>query len=462
MPRLTPLAAFAGDWVGGDIAGLQSVAQALGDYVPAVQDLTGALGPAVRDLTGGDLTGGDLTGGARGWQGSAASAFTAAWAKQAATARALEAFVTGIGAVVNGLAVTLSDLENALENEASSAGQHGVTIGAGGNLAGYSGPDGLEWAIAYQQVQQQALSQAQQARETAARELYALYRDVMNANPHPSFGDAITTGGLLADLLAAPTAARREVAAKIKSLTGKDLKVKDEIADGNAAGRGAPQKVKDESFKIDQELEEAQADLRQTGRTEGALSRLLDTRVSDVRGFLQGQAGPGKHVGGNTESDLRAAADNDPGALGKVLDFGGGIPVVDVAAALAGIAVGTYSDVKAGQPLGSALADETISNTAGAVAGNAAAGAVGVEIGSELGAVGGPVGIAVGAVVGYGVGDLTHNLLTEPWGQDEEEHGAVLGTLYGIGHGEAATADDTRELAIGAGHEAEHVWDGVF
>jgi uncharacterized protein YukE len=452
MPPLTPLAAFTDNWVGGDIAGLQSVARALYDYVPDLQDLTGSLGPAARDLTDGPS----------GWQGSAATAFTAAWAKQVATAQALEAFVTGIGAAVNGLAVTLSDLESALENAAASAGQHGVTIGADGNVAGYQGRNGLEGAIAYQQVKQQALSQADLARQTTARELNTLYEQVMNANPHPNVGDAVTMVGLLADLLAAPTAARREVAAKIKSLTGKDLKIKDEIAGSRAAGRESPQKVKDELFKVDKELEEAQTELKGTGKTENAVSRLLDTRVSDVRGYLGGQAGPGKHVGGSTESDVRAAADDDPSALDELLKAGDSIPVVDVAAALAGIGVGTYADVRGGQSVGSALADETISNTTGAVAANAAAGAVGAEFGSELGAVGGPVGIAVGAVVGYGVGDLTHNLLAEPWGQDEEQYGAVLGTVYGVGHSEAATVDDARELAVGSGHEAERLWDDVF
>ena len=76
MPRLTPLAAFGDNWVGGNISGLQSIAQALYDYVPDVQDLTGALALAVADLTDG----------ARAWQGSAASAFTVAWANQVATA----------------------------------------------------------------------------------------------------------------------------------------------------------------------------------------------------------------------------------------------------------------------------------------------------------------------------------------------------------------------------------------
>ena len=107
-------------------------------------------------------------------------------------------------------------------------------------------------------------------------------------------------------------------------------------------------------------------------------------------------------------SGLRAAAGDDPSTLDKVLKAGDGIPVVEVAATLAGIAVGTYADVKGGDSVGSALAGETVSNTAGAVAATATAGAVGAEIGSELGAAGGPVGIAVGAVVALGAGAVDH------------------------------------------------------
>jgi uncharacterized protein YukE len=449
---VTPLAAFSRDWVGGDIRGLQGVAQTLYGYLPHVRDLSGRLSVVARDLTS------DSSG---GWQGQAASAFTAAWQKQVLTAVALEEYVTAIAQAVDGLAVELSQLENALEQQAAAMSGHGVQIGADGTVTGYSGVPGLEWAVAYERVREQALSAATEARQAATQQLYSYYQQVMNANAHPSVGDAVTMAGLLGDLLAAPTAARREVLAELNSLRGKALKVNEELAEARSSGKPL-QKLRDESSKVDTELQEVREELGRTGRIESSLSKLLDTRVSDVRGFLAGEAGPGRHVAGNTPKDLQEAAGEEPGALDKFLEFGGDIPVVDVGATLLGTAAGTYYDVKGGQSVGSALVDEAISNSTGAVVGTASAGLVGAEIGSRLGAAGGPVGIAVGAVVGYGVGDLTHNLLIEPWGQDREQYGAVLGTLYGVGHGEAATVDDARELAVGTGHTIEHYWDDVF
>jgi hypothetical protein len=47
---------------------------------------------------------------------------------------------------------------------------------------------------------------------------------------------------------------------------------------------------------------------------------------------------------------------------------------------------------------------------------------VGAEIGGEVGSVGGPIGIAADAIVGYEVGDLSHQLLAEPWGKDREQY----------------------------------------
>ena len=51
MASVTPLAAFDHEWVGGDIRGLQGVAQALYAYVPRVQDLSGRLSVVAGDLT---------------------------------------------------------------------------------------------------------------------------------------------------------------------------------------------------------------------------------------------------------------------------------------------------------------------------------------------------------------------------------------------------------------------------
>ena len=67
---------------------------------------------------------------AGGWQGQAASAFTAAWQQQALTAAALQEYVTALAQVIDGLAVRLSQLENALEQEAADVAAHGVQVGA--------------------------------------------------------------------------------------------------------------------------------------------------------------------------------------------------------------------------------------------------------------------------------------------------------------------------------------------
>jgi uncharacterized protein YukE len=453
VATVTPLAPFDHEWVGGDIRGLQGVAQALYAYVPRVQDLSGRLSVVAGNLT---------SPGGGGWQGSAASAFTAAWQQQALTALAVQEYAIALAQVIDQLAVDLSQLENALEQQAADVSAHGVQIGPGGTVTSYSGQQGLEWAIAYNEVYEQVMSEATQARQAAAQQLSSLYQEVMNANPHPNKGDAITMAGLLADLLAVPTAARRGVDAKLKTLKGKELSLDEEIASANKAG-GALQKTLVESAKVDRELQAVKAKLSTTGRTENPGSKLLDTRVSDVQNFLAGEAGPGRHVASNTPKGLQeAAAEEKPGTLGRLTELGEDIPVVDIGATLAGVAVGTYEDIKGGQSPGTALAREVAANGAGIVAGNGTAALVGAEIGTRLGAAGGPVGIVVGAVVGYGVGDLTHNLLNETWTQDRQQYGDVMGTLYGIGHSEAATADDARELAVGAGHTVETYWDKFF
>jgi uncharacterized protein YukE len=255
MPALSPLAAFCYDWIGGNIRGLQGIAETLCAYLPRVQDLVGTLSVAVTDLTSDSPD---------GWQGTAASAFTAAWQKQTQT-------------------VELSQIENALESDAYDVSKHGVQIGADGSVQGYSGAQGLEWATSYTKVLEQAQAEATQAREAAAQQLYSLYQQVMNPNPHPNGADVTTMSGLLADLLAAPTAGRREVTAKLKILKGKDLNFEEEMAEADRAGKPVPQETFDESAATKAELREVQEELSRAGRTESLLSKLLDTRICATR-----------------------------------------------------------------------------------------------------------------------------------------------------------------------------------
>jgi len=447
------LAPFAFDWVGGDIRGLQALSVRLLSYVPAIVDVTTALNRRAGQLTGD---------GPGAWRGSAASAFTASWGQDALTVGALAAVIDEAGQITARLSVVLSEVENALETQADAAAGQGVAI----TLSGQPGPepDGppanaaeaarQQWAVAYQQVWAQAQAEATQARQEAAAQLTALYRQIAPPG-HKQGGttgsDNATLSDLLADLWAVPTGQRREVNELIERLEGRAGVLERELAVEHSAGKPFPENIQGELTTTNAELDSAQKQLASAGRTENALSKLLDSRVGNVRDYLAGQAGGGEHVAGHTPEAMAEAAGDDPSVLSRLIDAGEAIPVVDVVAAAAGTAFGTSEDVKAGRPVGESLAKEAVANVVGLTAGAVVGGAIG-----------GIPGALVGSVVGYGVGDLTHNLLWEPWGQDMHSYGAVGGVLYGIGHSEFATVDDTRGFAISAGHQAEHLWDSVF
>lgn len=169
----------------------------------------------------------------------------------------------------------------------------------------------------------------------------------------------------------------------------------------------------------------------------------------------------GRHAAGNTPDSVRAA-EQEPEALKGLIGTAEKIPVLDVGATLAGTGVGAYYDIKDGESPATAIPGELVSNGAGMVAADAGGDLADAAIGARLGAVGGPVGVAAGAVIGYGAGDLARNLLDEPWSADIHDHGVVDGTLRGAHHAADQTADDARELAVHAGHQAEHYWDDVF
>jgi hypothetical protein len=447
------LAPFAFDWVGGDIHGLQALSVRLSSYVPAIVDVTTALNRRAVQLT---------SDGPGTWRGSAASAFTASWGRDALTAGALAAVIDQTGQITGRLAVALAEIENALETQADAAAGHGVAIMPGGQPG--PEPDGppadaaeaarQQWAVSYQQVWQQAHAEASQVRQEAAAQLAAIYQQIAppgTKQDGTTASDNATLSDLLADLWAVPTGQRREVHELIEQLEGKQALLDRQIAAAAKAGKPIPEDVLDERPRVRLELASAREQLPGAGRGENAVTKLLDTRISNVRDYLAGRAGGGEHVVGRTPEAMAETAGEDPGVLGRLVDAGEAIPVVDVLAAAAGTALGTSEDARAGKPVAESLAKEAAANVVGLTAGAVVGGAIG-----------GIPGALVGSVVGYGVGDLTHNLLWEPWGQDIHSYGAVGGVLYGIGHSEFATVDDTRGFAVGAGHEAEHLWDSVF
>jgi hypothetical protein len=197
----TALAPFARDWVGGDIDGLAQLADTLNGYGPQVTGVAAALSAQVQQVVG-----------AAGWQGNAASAFTAAWERDSLTAQAVRQTADQVAGVVGWLAAALSQFEAWLEQAAAEASTHGVSIGPDGEprqvrYPGTLGPGqaaAQQWLSDYQRSYQWCMQAARAARKQAAGALAGMARQIVDSagNRLPDIaGDGITTSDLLADLL---------------------------------------------------------------------------------------------------------------------------------------------------------------------------------------------------------------------------------------------------------------------
>jgi len=430
------LAAFAYDWVGGDIHGLSAYAGTLYGHVPEISDVVTALDKKVDQIVGD-----------AGWTGSAASAFTKNWERDATGANALGVVTNLAGDIVNQLAVDLAKIENALEQAADKTTAAGVNIGGDGKppQVCYGDRGKEQWRGGYQSFWQQCMQAAQQARIQAAGSLQNLYAQIAP----PDHGVTPPDGNTLADYLrgfwAIPTAYRRLVESRIGDL-------QQTVAQAKAAWIAArdarpspnvpmPDDVKQALHDARGELSSAQTDLGMARANENAISKLLDTRVSDLPGVSQ-----------------LADGVDDASLLGRLAKFGLDFPVIDVAAAGLGTYFSAQDDMAKGMPAYEAYPLEGGANIAGIAAGAAAGAAVTGAV-AGLSIVGAPVlgvaaGAAVGGLVAIGVGDFGHNLIQENWGADWQQHGAVMGTLDGIGDSAAKTGQDIANIG-------KDIWHGI-
>jgi hypothetical protein len=168
MTRQRPassLASFAEDWVDGDIHGLQALASELYGDAFQITDVMATLDQQVSRLT------------------LAGSMYASAWRRDSVTAEALAAVIVQTAAIVDGLAVELAAIENALEEEAYIASRYGVMIGTDGQPPPVpAGPDtessGRHWVVAYKLAHDRAMADAQRTRCHAARQLADLYEQI--------------------------------------------------------------------------------------------------------------------------------------------------------------------------------------------------------------------------------------------------------------------------------------------
>jgi hypothetical protein len=117
----------------------------------------------------------------------AGSAFASSWRRDSAAAEALAAVVVQAAAIIDGLAVELAAIQNALEEEAYVASRYGVTIGTDGRPplvpAPHADPSGQHWTVAYKLAHERAMTEARQARQQAARQLAHLHKQVKLPRP---------------------------------------------------------------------------------------------------------------------------------------------------------------------------------------------------------------------------------------------------------------------------------------
>ncbi len=166
----SPLATFAEDWVDGDIHGLQVLANTLYGHAFQITDAMAVLDQRMSRLA------------------PAGSMFAAAWRRDSATAAALASVIVQTAATIDGLAVELASIENALEEEAYLASRYGVTIGTDGQpppipAAPRADLSGEHWTVAYKLAHERAMADARQARQQAACQLNHLYEQVKPPRP---------------------------------------------------------------------------------------------------------------------------------------------------------------------------------------------------------------------------------------------------------------------------------------
>jgi uncharacterized protein YukE len=436
----SPLAAFAYNWVGGDIHGLSAYSGTLYRYVPEITDVVTALDNRVKRIVG------DAS-----WTGTAASAFTKAWERDSSGATALGLVISQTGDIVNGLAVDLAKIESALEKAADQTTKAGVPIGADGKgpQVCLADPNKESWRASYQNFYNDCMLEATNARTQAAGELQKVYAQI--APPAGNQGLAPSDYNSLADYLrgfwALPTGYRKVIDGQIP---GMQAAVKKAVTDAREEGRLANgrfgpwtdsgiQKFGDAKTT----LESAKTDLVDAASHENLLTKALGFSASDVPAV----------------SNALKGADGLTGILKAASD----IPVIDIAAAGVGTYFGAQQDINEfHRPAAIAYPAEAVSNVGGLAAGawvGGLAGGAAAAGATALGIAGAPVigvaaGVAAGGIVAIGVGDFGHNLIDENWGQDIHQHGVAMGVVDGIGNSAVKTGKDI-------GHMASGVWHGI-
>ncbi|GAA1456566.1 hypothetical protein [Williamsia maris] len=430
-------------WIGGDIAGLQTMGHTL-QKAPALID------PIVTALTNGvDKLGNDAS-----WSGDAAGMFRKLWSSDAVRAGGIGAIAGKAGDVIAGLGDHLSALDSTLYNSAHEAQARGAQIGPDGQplplvITGDPTAPNAVAAVEAQKDYQAAYAEAKQLaqgfRLDAASDLAALAEPVVSDdNKHLTLDAATTIGDYLKAFYVVPNDRNDKVKAHLPDDIAKSResfrelrwKLKAEQASYKQKGMQVPAgtEARLNHLAASHELDAMKTQLAeaQAGKGELPLSQVLNTKISDLKG-----------IGGLSEKL--------PGKLKFLKD----IPVIDVAATGLVAELQAIDDHQKGWSETTAHANDYAAGAAGLAAGALIVAAAPVEA---------PV-LAVGAtagLVGVAIGGVGYNAFHEHWSEDIHDHGVVAGILHGTGSTLSNTGGDIADMGEGAWNSTKSVWKSVF
>jgi uncharacterized protein YukE len=409
------LAPFAYDWVGGDIHGLQMFGEQCSRAATEITSVDQALSRKVASVVA-----------AGSWQGSAASAFSSAWNADSRAGDQLAQAWNEIGSITGDLAANLATLESDLEQAAHNLEKQDVYVNpangaavAGSNASGTACPDAktlaanTKLASQYMTYRTSVLNQASVLKAEAALSLGTITQEILPSQA--DWGDVANGLDTVRSLWAVPTAYRIEA----------EKELSESEADWESAWRGAALEL---------------IAKKQLVGNNALLEKATRENLAATRGELA--EAEGKLAASPPESALSMTADGDADGLGLIGFAGDAVRALPFVGTTVGGGITIWQDRESGESWQHAISDGVVSNGAALAAGTVVAGAFGA--GSVV-AVGG--GVVVGAVVAVGVGDFVHNLFQENWQADWQAHGAVMGTLDGVGDAAKNTGHDLLHLA---------------
>jgi uncharacterized protein YukE len=436
-------------WVGGDIAGLQTIGATMAPAREKIEDVVRALSTKVDSLSDD-----------AGWSGVAAEVFKGVWAENALQAGGLAEVVVSVGSTLGGLGDTLRKIEDALYDAATKAQARGAQIGALGvpdTLVVTGNPQAPD-VVAARQAQADyaaayatAMHVAQGYRLQAADALSTIAEQV-----EPGEGlkraDALTVADYLRGLYAIPNEGNLRTRATAPDAINK---AHDELKESRTEYRAARDAYAAEGLKLPaldpaavahsvplQAIKELSNDLAAAaaGLGEQPFSRALNTKLGGLAELLP---------------DARFAL---PEGLGFLRD----IPVVDVVASGLIAELQTHDDVEKGWSSTEAREKDYAAAAIGLVGGVAAttAGAAGL---AAMG-VSAPVWLvaAGGGLVVAAASDTAYQAFHEHWSEDIHDDGVVKGLLVGGAHVGENVGTDAKNLGVGIGHAASSIWHGIF